>query len=246
MTEINKLQQISSSIKDWTQISNEARLQTIRSLKTVVSSIETCQIPKESEMSCPEYGHEMSSPCNLGQCPFYISNPKSFNCIYHSLDNSKKKKLTHSEISSCMGITVNQINQLQASAVQKIRLVKLEDDITSEKLNKFQYFQGNCVSCGQNIEDELDLGTTPSLIIEHGKYGYCSDDCKKTKLPWKFKLENKYGTDWEYVVIKSLAYIATIKATTKEVEGLLGVDPSNLNEKDKQSIAVYKKIYSIY
>lgn len=245
MTELNKLQEISSSIENWPSVTNDSRLQTIRSLKTV-ATIETCQVPKDSEMSCPEHGHAMSSPCSLNQCAFFIINPKSFNCIYHSLDNAKKKKLTPNEISTCLGITVNQINQSMSSAILKIRLVKLEDDISAEKLNKFKYLEGSCIHCGIDISDELDLGTNPSLIVEHGKYGYCSDTCKKQKLPWKFKLENKHGTDWEYVVIKALAYISTIKATSKEVEGLLGIDPSNLNEGDKQSIAVYKRIYSIY
>lgn len=245
MIEVSKLKNISKSIEDWSSITNESKLQTIRSLKSM-AKIDTCQIPKDSEMSCPEHGHAMSSPCSLSQCAYYISNPKSFNCIYHSLDSSKKKKLTPNEISTCLGITVNQINQHLSSAVQKIRLVKVEDDITAEKLNKFSYLEGSCVNCGINIEDELDLGLNPSLIIEHGKHGYCSDDCRKQKLPWKFKLENKYGTDWEYVIIKTLSYIKTIKATSKEIEGLLGVDPNSLNEKDKTAIAVYKRIYSIY
>lgn len=240
-----KLKSISDSIGSWTSITNESKLQTIRSLKSI-AVIDTCQIPKDSEMSCPEHNHIMSSPCNLSQCPFYLSNPKSFNCIYHSLDNAKKKKLTPNEISTCLGITVNQINQHLSSAIQKIRLVKIEDDIAAEKLNKFTYLEGSCINCGVDIEDELDLGLSPSLIIEHGKWGYCSDDCKKQKLPWKFKLERKHSTDWEYVIIKATSYISTIKATSKEIEGLLGIDPFSLNEKDKISVSVYKKIYSIY
>lgn len=240
-----KLKSVESSISNWSSITNESRLQTIRLLKSI-AVIDTCQIPKDSEMSCPEHNHVMSSPCNLSLCSYYLSNPKAFNCIYHSLDNSKKKKLTPNEISTCLGITVNQINQHLASAVQKIRLIKIEDDIDADRLNKFSYLEGSCVNCGVNIEDELDLGLNPSLIIEHGKFGYCSDDCKKQKLPWKFKLEHKHGTDWEYAIIKINSYINTIKATSKEIDSLLGIDPTSLNEKDKTTVLVYKKVYNIY
>lgn len=239
-----KLREINKSIESWPFITNEFKLQTIRSLKSV-ATISTCQIPKDLEMSCPEHCHPMSSPCSLSQCQFYISNPKAFNCIYHSLDNSKKKKLTPNEISSCLGMTVNQVNHHIFNAIQKIRFIKIEDDIEASKLNKFSYLCGCCISCGTNIEDELDLGLHPSLIIEHGKYGYCSDSCKKSKMPWKFKLENKYGTDWEYVVIKISEYINSIKATSKEIESLLGVNPFELNDKDKAALSEYREIYSI-
>lgn len=243
---MDKLKEIILGINNWDEATQAERLSTIRDLKKI-SNISTCQVPKNSDLSCPEYGHVLSTPCGLSKCSFYVQNPKSFNCIYHSLDNSKKKKLTPSEASNCLGIPVNQINQHLNSAINKIRVTKMQDDILAERSNKFVYIEGTCINCGQNIQDELDLGKlNQNLIVEFGKFGYCSDSCKKEKPIWKFNLERKYNTDWEYVIIKFLEYTKAIKANSKEIDSLVGIDINNLSDKDKLFISLYKKLYNLY
>lgn len=240
----SELKSINDSIEKWDAINDSQRLAVIRKIKEF-AVIEKTAIPKDTEIACPRYKYPISGPCNLKTCQHYIDHSKSFNCVYHSLDQSKKKRLTTNEAAQCMGLTVSQINSLVNSGIQKIRIVKIEDDIETTRPNRFNYLSGHCANCGLNIADELDLGSSPQLIIEHGVMGYCSDACKKEKAPWKVRLERRYGTDWEYVVIKGAEYLGSIKASGKDVEGLLGVDPSSLNSKDKASISKYREMYHL-
>jgi hypothetical protein len=242
--EVSLIREINDSIQNWENISEGNKLQVIRKLKSI-AKIEKCAVPKDPELSCPEYKYQLSSPCNLSQCEFYINNPQSFNCIYHSLDEAKKKRLTANDVSACLGSTVSTVNGLLNGAIQKIRVVRLEEEITASRPNRFQYLEGHCVHCGMTIEDELDLGSNPNLLIEHGKFGYCSDACKREKPVWKFKLEKKFCTDWEYVIFRASQYLNVIKASHKDIESMLGVDPASLNAKDKEKVQKYKKAYGL-
>lgn len=238
------LKSINDDISRWNEINDSQRLKIIRSLKAF-ATIEKSSIPKDVEVSCPKHGYPLSGICNLKACPYHIDNIKSLNCLYHSLDVSKKKRLTSGEAASSMGMSVTQVNSLVNSGIQKIRVIKIEDEIESTRLNKFAYLDGHCANCGLNISDELDLGTNPGLIIEHGKVGYCSDTCKKEKAAWKVKLERRYGTDWEFVLIKALEYLSCIKASGKDVESLIGIDPHNIPPKDKAKLQKYRRCYHL-
>ena len=244
MAQLDSIRKISDTIEGWENVSESSKLQTIRQLKSI-AKIEKCAIPKDSELNCPEYNYSLSQPCGLTACEFYIKDPQNFNCIYHSLDNAKKRRLTTKEVSAVLECTESEVNSLINGAIQKIRVVRLEDEITATKPNRFEYLPGHCVTCGMDISDELDLGENQSLTIEYGKFGYCSEVCKKEKPIWKFKLENRFGTDWEYVVFRANQYLSTIKTSHKEIEMMLGVDPNNLKDKDKEKVRRYKEAYSL-
>lgn len=245
--EVSLLKEITNDIQNWENIGDSDKLKAIRKLKSC-AKIEKCSVPKESNMSCPEFKYELSTPCNLSQCEFYLNSPQNFNCTYHALDNGKKNRLTSSDVSKCLGYdTVNQVNTILNGAIQKIRIVRLEEEIVASRPNRFKHLTGHCVSCGMNIEDELDLGTKPNLTVDESvDHGYCSDSCKKSKTAWKFKLEKRFETDWEYVIYKSSQYLSTIKATHKDVEGMLGVDPASLKSNDKEKVKKYIKTYGLH
>lgn len=244
VAQLDSIRKISETIECWDSVNEGSKLQTIRQIKSI-AKIEKCTIPKSSELSCPEYNYKLSQPCGLTACEFFIKDPQNFNCIYHSLDNAKKKRLTTKEVSAVLECTESEVNSLINGAIQKIRVVRLEDEITATKPNKFEYLQGHCICCGVDIEDELDLGEAQNLTVEYGKFGYCSDACKKEKPAWKFKLEHRFGTDWEYVAFRANQYLSTIKTSHKEIEMMLGIDPNNLKDKDKEKISKYKKAYSL-
>jgi hypothetical protein len=244
LSQIDHIRKLTDSIENWENINEGTKLSTIRQLKSI-ARIEKCSIPKNSELSCPEYNHRLSQPCGLSACEFYIKDPTNYNCIYHSLDNAKKKRLTTKEVSVVLECTETEVNTTINSAIQKIRVVRLEDEINATKPNKFEYLPGHCVNCGVDIADELDLGESQNLIIEYGKYGYCSETCKKEKPVWKFKLEHRFCTDWEYVTFKSHQYLNTIKTSHKEIESMLGIDPNNLKEKDKERVTRYRRAYDL-
>lgn len=242
--EVSLIKELNESILNWENINEGSKLQVIRKLKSI-AKIEKCPIPKDPELSCPEYNYKLSTPCSLNKCEFYINNSANFNCIYHSLDDAKKKRLTTNDVSLCLGSSVSQINSLLNGAIQKIRVVRLEEEITISRPNKFTYLSGHCIQCGTNIEDELDLGTNPALLVEHGKHGYCSDLCKKEKPVWKFKLEKRFGTDWEYAIFRAIQYLSVIKASHKDIESMLGIDPASLNIKDREKVQKYKSAYRL-
>lgn len=239
--DVGLLSEINESISNWSQITQNDKLNTIRKLRSV-AAVTPCTLPKESELSCPEYNYQLSHPCNLKKCAFFIDSPRNFNCIYHGLDSTKKRRMTSNDVASCMKMTISEVNSHINSAVLKIRMIKIGEEIGTSKPNSFTYMEGHCVTCGTYIQDELDLNQNPALTIEFGKHGYCSDDCKKTKAAWKFKLENRYKTDWEYVIITTLEYLSTIKASNKDVEQLLGVDPYSLNLRDQEALKKYKTL----
>lgn len=239
--DVGLLSKINDSVDNWHKLSQNERLETIRKLKSV-AQVTPCQLPRESELSCPEFGYRLSHPCSLSKCAFHINSPKNFNCIYHGLDGTKKRRMTANDVASCMGMTISEVNSNINSAVLKIRMVKVGEEIASSRPNHFRYNEGHCVNCGVYIQDELDLNESPGLTIEFGKHGYCSEECKKAKPVWKFQLEHRYQTDWEYVVITTLEYLSTIKASNKDIEQLLGVDPYSLGQKDQESMRRYKSL----
>lgn len=234
--DLNKLSSLNKLVQQWEILPEATKLETIRQLQKV-GSLTPIPVQKEDPLLCPLHQFRLSQPCGLGKCPYFVDSGRDFNCLYHSIDRSKKGRMTINETSNYMKMPITEINKVSNEAFIKIRREYLKERIEEANPIDFKYITGHCVHCEEHIQEELDLNTEPSLTIEYSKHGWCSLECKESKPEWKFRLENTYGTS--FVEVLKHAYMLVVTFSTrnpdKEVDILLAL-PSGAAAQHKKLI----------
>jgi len=222
------VESIDSFFGNWHNLPEAKKLEIIRQLKKAGKLSVNNKIPTV-HYQCPMYGHRLSKPCGVNVCEHHVGSEKDFNCLNHVLHHSKKYKLSPAEISEIIGLGVTEINTVTNSAIRKIKKVLLKESLNKSEINRFDYFEGHCVSCEEFIQDALDLARDPLLIIDHGKHGWCSYECKEDKPLWQFSLEHEFKRDL-MEIIRTAFQVSRIpirnhdKYRDKEIDLLLGID----------------------
>jgi len=211
----------------WYELTESERLQTIRQLKSNGKlSIVPQRVPVETDFQCPLLQFVVARPCNMTTCQYYIGpkhsenkkrSPKveileaqqiaaaeCKNCLILCLDKSKNGRLSAQEVATVMGISVSEVNSINNHAIAKIRRAKIKEHIEKLQLPKFKYLKGFCVSCGMNIEDELELNS-PDFSIVMNEHGWCSEGCRDDKPKWQFHIERNFNYDYLDVLAVGLA-----------------------------------------
>jgi hypothetical protein len=216
------LKNVLNRLEDWEHLSEAKRLETIRSLKKYgsLSLIE----PQEAIGKCPFYSFDLRTPCTLSSCSYYVDNGTKHNCVYHTIENQRRKKMTVQEISNTLSITVPEVNGASSSAYKKLKRHLLKEKIAGN-VPLFYYIKGHCANCEEYIQDQLDLNHDADLTHEYGKYGWCSYECKHSKPSWQLKLELEFNCQYLYVIKEAYTLVASEKTKNldKEVDSLLGL-----------------------
>lgn len=223
--DLNILSELNELVINWEVLPEAEKLNTIRKLKKV-GKLDTVEPPEEVNLQCPSYKFCLTEPCSLTSCPYNVDSSQDFNCLFHGLDRSKKGRMTINETSNYMDMPIPDINKMNTEAFLKIRKQVLKDTI--EQLNpiNFKYIEGHCVHCEEYIQEELDLNSEPGLVIDYGKFGWCSLECKEAKPEWNFRLERTYQTDYLTVLKTAYNLVTTFSSRTpeREVDLLLSLD----------------------
>lgn len=231
---LEKLSSLNILIQSWENLTESTKLDAIRELQKV-GQLSTAPIREDESLSCPMHQFKLSQPCGLGECPYFVESDKDYNCLYHSLEKSKKGRMTINETSHYMNLPITEINKINNDALIKIRREYLREKIEEENALTYHYIPGHCVHCEEYIQDDLDLNSEPSLTIEYGKHGWCSLECKESKPEWKFRTEHNYSTSFVYVLKHAYMLVVTYSARSpdKEVDILLGL-PSGTASNNKK------------
>lgn len=234
--DLDQLSSLNYLVQNWEELPEATKLDAIRKLQKI-GKLETIPIKEEDCLLCPTHQFKLSQPCGLNDCPYFVNSEQDFNCLYHSLDRSKKGRMTINETSHYMNLPITEINKINNDAFIKIRREYLREKIEEENPVRFKYIEGHCVHCEEYIQDHLDLNTEPSLTIEYGKHGWCSLECKESKPEWKFRLENDYSTSFVYILKHAYLLVVTysVRNPDKEVDTLLGL-PSGTAANHKKHI----------
>lgn len=239
----------------WHDLTEAERLETIRTLKTLGKlAIVPNRQPIETDFKCPLNSFTLARPCNLSSCQYYIGPKKAGanskkrpkaeileaqqiaaaecrNCLILCLDKSKNGRLSAQEVATVMGISVSEVNSINNNAIAKIRRATIKEQIERLQLPRFKYLRGFCVSCGMNIEDELELNVNPELSIVLDVYGWCSDACKADKPKWQFQIERSFMCDY----LDVLAIGLKVHGNLETLGNIFGV-PNEIIKEHKKDI----------
>lgn len=186
--------EVNKFFETWHEFSEVQRLQTIRDLRshgTLGIVVNKPSVP--ASFRCPVNGFVLSRPCQLGQCQYHMESPEDRNCLVNCLSRTKHGRLSAPEVASVLNSSVSEVNQISNAAIKKIRKAIVKERIEKLVSQRYQYLPGHCVNCETYIQDELDLNVSPELVVEYGKHGWCSTDCRKAKPKWQFRIENEFG-----------------------------------------------------
>lgn len=220
--DLKKLESLNALVQQWEYLPEASKLETIRQLQNI-GTLGTINVTDQELYLCPMHQFKLSQPCGLTECPYYVESKEDSNCLYHSLDRSKKGRMTINETSTYMKMPITEINKVSNDAFLKIRREYLRERILEAGPIDFRYIKGHCVNCEEYIQNDLDLNSEPSLTIEYAKYGWCSLECKEAKPKWKFYLEHLYNTHYLEVVKHAFLLVVTYatRSPEREVDTLL-------------------------
>jgi hypothetical protein len=125
--------------------------------------------------------------------------------------------------------SVSEVNQISNSAIKKIRKAIVKERIEKLIQQRYQYLPGHCVNCELYIQDELDLNVAPELVIEYGKYGWCSPECRKAKPKWQFRIEGEFGCHFEDAIWAAMTMHGLVLEDVDQIFGLETGTVKNLN-----------------
>jgi hypothetical protein len=229
MLKLTSAAEVNRFFSRWHELTESERLQTIRELKNSGKlSIVPRRVSTDTDFQCPLKQFIVARPCNMTTCQYYIGpkrhtseskkrSPKAEileaqqiaaaeckNCLILCLDKSKNGRLSAQEVATVMGISVSEVNSINNNTIAKIRRAKIKEQIERLQLPRFKYLKGFCVSCGMNIEDELELNS-PEFSIVLNEHGWCSEGCRDDKPKWQFYIERSFNYDYLDVLAVGLA-----------------------------------------
>lgn len=221
MLGFSSAQEINSFFDGWYDLPENQRLNLIRALrKEGTLGLVQATAP---EFSCPINAFPVVKSCGVKSCQFHLASAVNLNthknCAIHCLSGAKGSRLTPTETASLLGISLKEVNSIGQTSLNKIRRAVVRENVEKHQVSRFSYLQGHCVSCGMTIRDELDLATTPELVIEVGAYGWCSTTCKTSKPEWQFKIELEFRCHY----IQALAIGALLYRTSTQLEEIFGL-----------------------
>lgn len=184
---------INDIFERWDSLSPSDKLKLVKEFK-LVGKLSYSRIQSTENSVCPIYRFPLSRPCNLKECAYFTESKGNRNCLLSALETSKTGRLPLPTISALLGISVSEINKINASAIKKVKKSIIRDRLESYSPVGFRYLENHCIGCGLSIHEEFEFGHPASLTIING-YGWCSNKCKENKPAWEFKLEHEFNYD---------------------------------------------------
>lgn len=194
-----KVSQLNEYFENWHTLTEHERLNIVRALRNIGKLNLVDRGPDKTSFRCPINKYLLARPCNLSECKYHVDSPEDKNCMIATLNRSKNGRLSANEVSQVLGTTVSHINNTTASAISKIKKAIIRDKIDVIH-SRYNYLRGHCVSCGEYIQDQLDLNTEPDLVLEYGEFGWCSDECRMQFPSWVFEIEKLFRCDYRIVL----------------------------------------------
>lgn len=183
---------------DW-EAEDPGRKQVIIKQLLSIGVLDKINEKSQSVSICTKHKHFLAKPCNLKNCPLHISHERSFNCINISL--MKTKKYSTKEIASLLNASsTSEITQSINKSINQMRWEVLAEQIENDSSVRFCYIPGQCVTCGQNLDEEFKDLDFDLVINSDLKFGYCSSDCAHKFPKWKFYAEHKLGITIEKIL----------------------------------------------
>jgi len=197
--------EINEFFEKWLVHSEAERLNVVRSLRShgiLSAKYKTSEVVEG--FKCPFHNFAIVKPCNLTSCAFYLplkySDPSHVesvsackNCLVNGINMAKNNRMSAQEAGTLLGLPISEINNLNSTAITKIKKAKIKEYIEKYQIPRYSYIYGHCIHCEIYIQDEIDMNLWPELIIEPGKYGWCSSSCRDKKPKWQFLIENEFG-----------------------------------------------------
>jgi len=76
---------------------------------------------------CLKVCKDLSTPCPIKECDYYIEYKEDFNCTFEAVE--KNGRMTLREVAKRMGVSFVRIKQIEDQAVKKISLFFDKDSI---------------------------------------------------------------------------------------------------------------------
>jgi len=205
---------------NWYDHPESKRLSFIRTIRSIGAL--SLEQHKETSFCCPVYSFPLMKPCNVGSCRFHVETKtvSHKNCVVHSLGKAKGGRLLPNEVATVLGLPIKEVNHLSISAINKIRKAVIKESLEKYQIPRYRHLDGHCVSCGVSIADELDLRNTDDLVIEFGRYGWCSEKCKIKKPAWQWQIEHEFECSFRVVLSAGLL----LYNSYSELEDIFGVE----------------------
>lgn len=196
--------EVNHFFSNWHQKTDNERLEFVRTLRNN-GLLTTVKEPLRAEFVCPINHFSVSRPCNLNSCPYNIAHSSSKNCLIHMLNNSKCNRLQTQEVADLFKVPLNDVNDVMTMATNKIKKTVIKEHLEALFVTKFKYLDGHCINCDVSIHDDLEMDTLDDkLIIEPGKFGWCSTKCMNIKPKWQFEIEKEF--QYNYITVLSIGY----------------------------------------
>lgn len=221
MLEFKNTEEVNAFFEKWYDYSESTRLQIIRDLR-VRGSLSMVSAKSQVSFRCPINGFLLARPCQLKQCQYFMDSPEDRNCLVSCLSQTKHGRLSAPEVAVVLSASVSDVNSVANTAVRKIRKAIIKDRIEKLVTCRFQYLSGHCVSCEAAIHDELEMNTNPELVVEYGKFGWCSLACRRDKPKWQFRIEKDYGCHYGDAITTTLGMNG---ATPEMVDQMFSLEP---------------------
>jgi len=196
------------------------------------------------DFTCPVHHFPLLKPCGVTSCQYHVSNETSDihehkNCLISRLDKTKNGKLTLTEVSQLLDLSLIEAGDVNEKAVIKIKKAFILDKIDKLRVVRFQYLEKHCVSCGQSIHDDLDYDDLVSdLILKPKKFGWCSNQCKSKKPRWQFEIEREFGCNFLDVLA-----VATKTYDQDTVEKLFAIPDGIMRSLKTQLISLIEDLF---
>lgn len=222
---------VNNYFNNWPHFTDNEKLDTIRNLRKI-GNLSKSHV-QSGTYKCPIHHFNLNKPCGLGHCAYHRISPESDNCMLKAVHESKDGRLSISEISKLLNVTMSRVNQLDMSASVKIRRSMIKERVENSMFPRYKYLVGHCVECEASIHSELGIGdvsdedlldsTVPlakDLRTTVEGYAWCSIECKKKKPQWMFLLEYEFG-----LPIKRIFQVSTeIVSNSELVDEAYGLD----------------------
>ena len=178
--------------------------------------------------NCPKTKIELSIPCGIEKCSYFIDNSWTKNCVLNYMHHQGVDKLTPTEISFLYKMPIERVNYIKENQLMKMRKNVLKNKLKNK--NKITYIKNIPICCV--CESKVNKG-----IVKEG-FTFCNKTCLKQKPLYVFKIEEEYGNDINTILntvfstFKSLDIIERmLNIQRKKLEFMINNIAPNLTEK---------------